>query len=69
MQKWEYTMANFAEITTPPMPDLVTLLNLMGRQGWELISFVHFAPAKLFQCVFKRPFVAKRKARVKKKSR
>lgn len=53
--KWEYTMANFAEIAVPPMPDVVELLNLMGQQGWELISFVHFERAKLFQCVFKRP--------------
>lgn len=54
-KKWEYTMANFPENAAPPMPDVVGLLNLMGKQGWELISFVHFAQAKLFQCVFKRP--------------
>ena len=64
MKKWEYTMTNFAEIATPPMPGVVELLNLMGQQGWELISFVHFERAKLFQCVFKRP---KRAARVMKK--
>jgi hypothetical protein len=70
MQKWEYTMANFPESPSPNSPpntpDLVGLLNLMGQQGWELISFVHFAQAKLFQCVFKRPFVPKKTTRKKK---
>ena len=64
MKKWEYTMANFPEIATPPAPDVEELLNRMGALGWELISFVHFERAKLFQCVFKRP---KRAARVMKK--
>jgi len=64
MKKWEYTMANFAEIATPPTPDVVELLNRMGELGWELISFVHFERAKLFQCVFKRP---KRAGVLKKK--
>ena len=67
MQKWEYTMANLPELPIPNGPDVVGLLNLMGQEGWELISFVHFAQAKLFQCVFKRPFVAKKKKKAKQR--
>lgn len=67
MKKWEYTMANFPELPIPNGPDVVGLLNLMGQEGWELISFVHFAKAKLFQCVFKRPAQIKKKAKAKKK--
>lgn len=55
MKKWEYTIANLPQISTPPVPDIVELLNRMGAEGWELISFVLFEQAKLFQCVFKRP--------------
>lgn len=65
--KWEYTMGNFPEIATPPAPDVVGLLNLMGQEGWELISFVHFEKAKLFQCVFKRPALTKKKLKARKK--
>ena len=65
MKKWEYTMANFPETPVPGAPDIVGLLNLMGKEGWELVSFVHFTDAKLFQCVFKRPLV-KKKLKVKK---
>jgi hypothetical protein len=52
MQKWEYTSVEYGY---DRYSGLLSVINMKGNEGWELVSLVYVEGATKFIAVLKRP--------------